>query len=529
MGAILVSPQAETTFRSLDEVMAFRDAMGIGDSLVDSVDAYTPLADVDLEAFAKSQHFGAYGGIAEAFAKALQADPKLPNVLERAGATALSLEHVDNTILSLIFSNAEFQFLQEMPRSDVTSTLLEYARITSYGTQQRPNSFVGELQDPNFDDPVLDRMAHNIAFMAEGFQSSRVVGRVAHLPNANPELIGEQAAMMRMNQTKAWAVWYGDRDLRKLEFNGFVKELVDEGQVIDAEGELLEIKEIQEQTKKIRYPGWGQATDFWMSVATKSVYNTVYEDQIRTLSSELTTDLGRILRSINDENAVGSKLNFRTDTFINRYDWEVPKKIADDNKTWFESATGVNPPNPPADVTVANTGSIPDSKWDAKSVNSNPVGYRIVARSETGQSVASAPVFTDNPVVPGQAVDIHITPDITGHKAESFEIWRETMPGNGDFRYVEAIKRNTTSASTYYQDRNAWRPGCEIGVIGSFSKHQDEMRNFTMAVLLAGQLTRFNQGQISLRKLGGMIEEYCGLRIYAPQKFILVKNLPTRL
>lgn len=524
-----MSLNRETTFASADQVLEFRKRFGLSNF----ADANRVFEGANLGLQIK--HKSASSEQVQEFLKTFGSNAQgLTDVLDLVGGAALQIQSIDAAMVRLAQGDDAYRFLNTCHRADATSTLMEYNRLLDYGSERIPDTFVSEVSDPQFDDPILQRAVHNIAFMSSAFSSSRVLPLVGKTQDG--ETIIEKSAMHRIQRTKAFSIWYGNRSLRQNEFSGFEKVLVDAGSdyVYDAQGSLPDAKTIKGLTQKIRSPGWGLVNEFWMNIGTKQLYDNYFaaNNTDRMLYPVVgqtgKVPIGSIIPGIADENAKNGIIEFKTDYWLHARSADtLPAKRDSVTGLFTEGPTGLNAPNPPSVTVTLSGGAVAGSVWLAGDCNGSPASYRIVARNETGRSVACAAVAGSAAITPGKAYNLVITPDNSGNPTTMFEVYRETVPGNGKFRLVERIARAAT-ATTSYQDLNSWRPGTEIGIIGDFNSASatDEQRTYAMAYLLPTLMTKFPPGVVSLRKLGGMIEEYCGLRIFAPQKFILVKNLP---
>ncbi len=539
-----------TTFKTFDEVVAFRKALGITrlSDAAPRLRAFTKavLATQGPQAMrnmARTVELALSGNFQKSalpedlseFLKAYESNSEgISDVLQLTQGQALTMQALDATMVSLVQTEASYTFLNTMAREDVAQTFLEYNQLKAYRSSNRPMAWVGESSDPGFDDPIVKRAAHNIAFMSGAWSHSRVLPTVR--TTENPESLLQNAQIHNVLETFANGAWYGNRSVNKLQFNGFVQELIEQGNVYDAEGTIPAVNVLKGITQEIRYPGHGLASEIWTSVATKRIFdNYIIANNLERApygaGNMGDLRIGAIIPGLHDENAKDSVLRVKSDIWLNRYAWDVPRVYNRSTDTMEESSIGINPPNRPAQVTVANAGPVVGSKWKAGDVNTLAVRYRIVAKTDTGMAAASEIVTqTGAAVGAGEALNIVITPDSAGFPATAFEIWRETKPQNGIFKFVVEVIRSS-GATTTYQDINEWRPGTEIAILGDFNSvsASSEARTYCMAILLPMMATKFPPGVgTGLRRLSGMVELYAGLRIKAPSKFWLIKNLPVQ-
>lgn len=518
----------ERTFRNAKQVIEFRKAIGLLNMDRDS-DAVSRFGN-GVELFHKA---GPRSTELSEFLKTYGANTTpVSDVLNLVGGSALQVQSLDRTAVSLVASEAAYRFLNQCPRVDVASTFLEFNRTVSWSGKRYADAFVGETADPDFDEPVLERAAHNMAFLASAWSESHVLSQVD--TTEDPESFLQMGALHGLLETKSRSVWYGNRTLRSVEFSGFEAELeANSSLVYDAEGALPSVDVIKGLTEEVRYPGYGMANMAWMSVGTKRAWANylISQSAERVHYPTAQAAIGTIIPGINDENAADGVLKFMDDNFLDRASWRLEQYYDRTNKTWIEGAIGDNAPNPPTGTATRNAGPVAGSKWKAGDVNTAKVNYRVIAYSLTGKSAPSAAIQSDVAPAATDSVSLVLTPGVGGAQTIGYEIYRETMPGNGIYRFVRRIARNMSTATTTYTDLNAYRPGTDIVVLGDFNSMggaaESSSRTYAMGVLLPPMATKFDRGIVSLRKLGGMVEEYCGLRIFAPSKFRLIRNVPS--
>ena len=530
---------ALSTLKNFSDVEAFRKALNIDsfDGFDDKIEAFNAMlkmyhryggdASGAVDSFLKSAH----GNVDSEFLKTFQSNSTgISDVLNLTGGAALQMQALDQTLVSLVQSREDFRFLNSCYFQDAFSTLLEFNRLIAHQQGSRPNAWVQEAADPKFEDPVIERAAHNIAFLSHGYSQSRVIPQVR--TTEDPEAVLQESAMMVLLTTLAWGIWYGNRDINGVEFNGFVKELEDEGQVFDAEGSFPDLYAVKGLTENIRYPGFGMANQMWMSLPVKRKWDTLLRnsniDRAQLMPNAMKGPfLGFNIPGFQDENARGGQILFEDDLWLNRYQETVPKVYNSTSKQFAEGSEGENAPGKPT-VAATVAANVMGSKWKAGDVHAaNKIKYRVAACNATGRSEASAATATNAVVTAKGAVNLVITPADSGGTPTHFDIFRETAPASSKFRLLTRIAKGTGS-TTSWQDINAWRPGTADAIIGDFNSRSvsDGQRTYSIAQLLPAMLTKFPPGVIALRKLGGMVELYCGLRIFAPKKFYLIKNLP---
>jgi len=468
----------------------------------------------------------------KAFTKAWQANSEgNTDVAALTNGAGTTYHNLDDTMILLANSMHDFKFINTMFNKDTRSTLNIFARILDWGGNGDP-SFVGEADDVEFKDVNIDRITANVSFMAEGYAISKVL-EMSNTGSFNPEQIQVQGAIMRIMRTLAYTTWYGNKSINSLEFPGFVKELIDAGQVYDAQGGFPAISDIKEMTVEIRQ-NWGLVNDFWLHPAAKAVLDNYYVGAKEFVVHPNTTnpDIGYDIPGLRGADLKDNRLQFKTDMWLNRHQVKLPT-YRNANGVYVEGKTNDKSPDAPSAV-AAVSGLIAGSKWKANDCKNSAgvdaeVSYHIVACNRWGRSAKSTVVTSDLPINAGKSVNLTITPAGTGITADYFEIFRESFPGSGKFYLTERIVKSN-NPTTVHADLNEWRPGCTEGVVGDFNSQSatDETRTYQFIRMLPLLQTKFGRDNaLYQRKIAGMVELYGTLAVLQPKRFYVVKNLPT--
>jgi hypothetical protein len=269
---------------------------------------------------------------------------------------------------------------------------------------------------------------------------------------------------------------------------------------------------------------------FWMPIPTKNLFDNYYFQTGQTTVFQNATQnpknvmLSNIVPGFLASEALNGMVNFETERFMDTSGVGVPKIPNPADPTQLIEGQYASAPQPPAITVAAVAPSVPGSLWAAG--DAGTYAYRVAALN--GQaSIACAPA--SDAVLANGAITITITPAIGGNNADSFAIFRETAPGNGDFKLMKRIPR-TVGPTTVYTDLNDDIPGTGIGVMGDFNATSttDESRTYILSELLPPLKTLFPEGVNGLRTRTGMVEHYVVPQIFTPERFILLKNLPVK-
>ncbi|MBE7411406.1 MAG: hypothetical protein HS129_04965 [Leptospiraceae bacterium] len=466
------------------------------------------------------------------FAKSFNANTSgVTDLTALQNGQALSMHNLDETMVLLAQDSDEYNFLNSMFNKDTKSTLNVYGQILDWGGNG-DFSFVGESDDAEFKDVIIKRIAKSVSFLAEGYAISKVLN-VSDTGNYDPEAIQIQGAINRIMRSLAYGTWYGNKSINPLEFDGFVTELVSNGQVYDAGGSFPAISSLKELVVNIRTK-FGLANELWLHDGVKNVLDAYYIGAKEFVMNVANPSLGYNIPNLIGAPLKDGKLEFKTDLWMNRHMVELPSYM-DANNVKQPGKTNPNAPDAPTLTATVTGGTISGSKWrdkDCKDTNGADavVSYIVVACNKSGRSAQSTTVITAGVMSKGKAINLVITPAGTGTAATYFQIFRESYPGSGKFYLTERILKSATP-TTAYQDLNEWVPGCTEAVVGDFNSRSavDQKRTYHMLRLLPMLQTKFTPNAVYQRKLAGMVEWYGGLAVLQPLRFYLIKNLPTTL
>jgi formylglycine-generating enzyme required for sulfatase activity len=110
--------------------------------------------------------------------------------------------------------------------------------------------------------------------------------------------------------------------------------------------------------------------------------------------------------------------------------------------------------------------------------------------------------------------------------ADGYVIYRETKPGNGIFRRVTRIARDTSNVNlqTTWVDKNTYIPGTSSAYIGDFNSRgaNTPLRTTSITQLMPVHSTRYS---IIGPYLWGAVNFYWTPIFYAINKFIKIRNI----
>ncbi|MBR31999.1 MAG: capsid protein [Leptospiraceae bacterium] len=460
--------------------------------------------------------------------KAFEANPGITDVAELFDGPALSMQYIDGTMSSIVASDVDFAFLNKLPKRSVDQTIAEYNKMKSHGDSPYRTSFVGQSEDPHFADAYLKRKFDEMAYLSEGFTYNRVIARTRN--TNDPEMVSSTSAMRRMLTSLSRGLWNGDRDALSVEMDGIVKKVSSLGSdfVYDCRGQLPGADVIQHFAAQIRSRYFGLANEFHMAVGSKNLFDQAdLGDKQYIFLDGQNTGAGlyasRVVEGQKASFALNNKIQYVPDLWIDESNFGVPMDYDRSTDSVVEKAVGEAPPDTPALAVAAQAPSVPGSKWEAGDVGT--VAYRVAAVGPKGASQATTSQSAT--VAANGAVELTITPAAGGNFAEAFLIFRETAPGNGDFRKIARVKR-ATSGDTTFVDVNETIPGTSVGVLGDFNSRStsDETRTMVLSELMSPLKTTFPPGVGGLRLNVGMVEYFTTIQLFAEEKFVVFKNMP---
>ncbi|WP_232417900.1 hypothetical protein [Leptospira interrogans] len=469
------------------------------------------------------------------FAKTFNANSQgITDVAALTNGAATTMHSLDEEMVLFAQNTNDYRFLNTMYYKDTKSTLNVYGRILDWGGNG-DFSFVGETDDAEFKDVIIDRVAKVISYLAEGYAVSKVLDMSDTNSNSNPESMQIEGCINRIMKTLSYASWYGNKSINGLEFDGFVTELVKAGQVFDAEGGFPDLKSIKELAVNIR-TRFGFVNEFWLHDSVKNVLDNYYVGAKEFIAQPSNGDpsIGYNIPSLIGAPLRNNKLDFKTDLWINRHLVPLPT-YRDANNIEVPGKTNPKAPDQPTATAVISGGAIFGSKWKSADIKDSSnadskISYKIVACNRYGRSASFITVTTPIAMVKGRSIVLTITPAGSGETASYYQIFRESQPGNGKFHLIERIAKSS-GATTVYSDVNEWIPGCTEGVMGDFNAQSplNQTRTYQMLRMLPLVQTKFSPNAVYQRKLAGMVEFYGGLVVLQPYRFYLVKNLPTSM
>lgn len=463
--------------------------------------------------------------------KAFEANPGETDIAKLFDGPALSMQYIDGLMTSLVATEADFAFLNELPKRSVDQTVVEYNKQRALGDNWYRSSFVGQSQDPPFADPYIKRLFDQMAYLSEGFRFNRVITKTRNIQD--PEILESTAAARRMLAGLSRSLWHGAKRKLPVEMDGIVEKVKALGPefVYDCRGKLPDAQVTQHFAAEIRSRFYGIANKFYVPFGTKNLIDNSDLGDKQHVYFDANGAGGiyqsRLVEGVRSSQALNGKLLYCPDLWIDTSNIGPPTVIDRQTGLPVESAVGEDPPDLPGLAVASLPPSVPGSLWSA--ADAGAIRYRVVALGANGSASQATPPAGATIGANGAAV-LTITPALTGAPVESFVILRETAVGSNKYLYIDWIPRNAAAASTVFTDLNSILPGTSIGVMGDFNSRGtfDETGNIMLSELMQPLKTLFPAGIGGLRMNTGMVEYYCVLQCKKPESLRIFLNMPVQ-
>lgn len=463
--------------------------------------------------------------------KALEAnDGTTTDIAQLSDGSALGQQFLDKTMVSIVSGEPHFKFLKQAPKRDIDQIIAEYNKYKSHGSSNvfRRNAFLGQSDNPAFDDVVLKRLYDNVAFMAQAYAYDKPITLTKN--TQDPEVVQSTGALRRLLESLSFNIWHGDKDMNPYSPNGIVKTVSGLGSefVYDARGTLPEHGLIADKAALIATRYFGTPNQIWMPNGTRNLYNQVYSQagNVMVWQNESQNPgsiaIGNLAKYMLASEALDGKLALESERWIDNSNIGVTTVYDRATDSWVEGATSAKAPGTPS-LALGAAGAT--SKFGA--ADAGTYGYRVSAVAYGEESQACVEIT--QAVVANDVVTLTITPAGSGEYATSFRVYRKD-PGSSTHLYIGEFARDTVNATTTITDMNETLPGTSIMVLGDFNANStDDTRTYVLSELLPAMKTNFSQGiGAGLRQFAGMVEWYGVLQLFAPEKFFIFKNVPVK-
>jgi len=474
----------------------------------------------------REQMFEGYGesSLAEVndLVKALQAQEGVTDIAALNQGGALQMQSLESTLAMLTFQEKHLKLFKDIGITKAYSTLEEYSVQDGYGTE---GGFVSQMENPEEGDPDFRRAYAVIKYVRTLWKVSDVLPYVKTISNA--EVLSVQAAMMRALRTTEKNLFYGDSTMVPQSFDGIIKTIKNNGStdhVIDLRGSTITEANMRDGAEIIA-ANFGVPTDMYNSLAVQTsidqlLSTTANNARINVEAVSATSGLLALGHAVTQMRTAFGNFNLKPDIFLSVEAQGVPKiKDPSTPSTLIEGATSTKAPATPSASVAINAPTVVGSLWAASGSGGRIAGdyqYRVSAINQYGKSAACA-ATTVKTVAAGGALTITITSGGGPYAPTAYEIYGETSPASGVFRYLTTV----TAAAASYQDKNEEIPGTSQSVLLD-NTVAGELR--TMSLSQLAPIHKVEYAKIAPYRWG-TVNFYVVPKWYAPLRYVLFKNV----
>jgi hypothetical protein len=448
--------------------------------------------------------------------KALAAGYDIPATTGGVSGSSLRVESLEASLKIITFQMSHIKFWQKIPKLPAYSTVEEYNRLTSYGSEGGAFTPEGELGE--YDDATYSRQVSLVKYL-------QTVRKVTHpmtlVRTAHGDVIGNEVRngiMWILGKLENY-LFNGDNSLRYnfptnegYEFAG-LKKLIDSTMVVDAGGDPLS-EDILETASNLIVENYGLPTDIFIGTKPLADLAKVMFPKERIV---VPFKEGQIGVPINTFASQAGLLSFNPDVFLRR-------------KYVIPGTTGATSTKAPVAPKASNltTASPTGSDGDFTKTN-NGLGTYYWTATMNNRYGESAPYTSDSGCLETiSTATNHVVVTITNastigsYPPEWVNIYR-TMAGGAatDPHYLigqQASSSQTGDATqTTFTDTNSIAAGCHDVYLGELNPQIIVFKQ--LAPMMKMDLAVVEPSIRWLQLLYGVPQ------LYAPKKWIRIKNV----
>jgi len=416
------------------------------------------------------------------------------------GFDALRVESLESTLKLLTYSAQHVRLWNQIPKQEAFSTVEEYNRLITYGTDG--GGFVPSGALPEEEDTLYERADQKVKYIG----STRSVHHPATLVRTiPPDLIGQETqngALWIMGKVNR-ALYYADEAVIPLEFTSLTQQIIaGGGNVFDLAGAGLDGDTLNDAAQII-VDNFGIPQKMFSNSKVFTDFDKAFHDSQRWASPGATVGIGGT--PLSGWRTLVGEIGFEPDVFVTRGSGAPT------------SQTNQKAPNPPA-LSASGIGANAASKFVA--ADAGDYIYQVTAVNSFGESAASAATAAQA-LAAGQSVDISIADGGGTFPATGYKIYRTEVDGTETFFTNLSIPRakvgGAPSSPTVFTDVNEWRPRTTIGLIL-------DMTNQSLSFKQLAPMMKMNLAVVS-PAIRWMQLLYGTPIVYAPKKNVVIKNI----
>jgi len=447
--------------------------------------------------------------------KALAAGYDIPATTGGVSGSALRVESLEASLKVITFLMSHIKFWQKIPKMPAYSTVEEYNRLTSYGSDGGAFTPEGELGE--YDDAVYSRQVGLVKYL-------QTVRKVTHpmtlVRTAHGDVIGNEVrnGIMWLLGKIEYYLYNGDNSLRYnfptnegYEFAG-IKKLIDPTMVIDAGGDPL-TEDILETASNMVVEQYGFPTDILIGTKPLADLAKVMFPKERIV---VPFKEGQIGVPLNTFASQAGNLAFNPDVFLRR-------------KYIVQGTTGATSPKAPASpnactVDYNSGGTTGTGNWTLTNNAHGLYYYSATLGNRYGESAPTAGNTTATIAADTDYVDIIVTNNSTvgTYLPDYVNVYRSMAnAASTDPRYLVAqfasISQANTGPQSTFVDVNSIAAGCHYVYLGELTPQILIFKQ--LAPMMKMDLAVIEPSIRWLQLLYGVVQ------LYAPKKWVIIKNV----
>lgn len=422
------------------------------------------------------------------------------NPADSTGGDALRVESLESTLKVVSFGAQHVKLWNDIVKLDAYSTIEEYNRLSSYGSDG--GGFVDGGSLPEDEDSTYARASENVKYIG----TTRAVHHPATLVRSVPaDLIAQetQNGVLWMLSKVERGLFLGDSSIVPQEWNGVIPQIESAGgTVIDLRGATLSASHVEEAADAIT-SNFGVPTKVYANNSVFSTFSKNYYGQQRWNSPN--APAGKVGTPVTGMSTQAGDVEFSSDVFL--------------KKGGAAPATATSPKAPAAPTVAVGAPGGSGSLFLAGDAGSYK--WQVTAVNQYGESAPTA-LSSAAAITAGLQVALTITDGGGANGATGYKLYRTDKNGlQATCFFQKAIPRSKNAgvyqATTVFTDTNECLPGTFQGVMLDLSSQALAFKQLSPLI------------KIPLATIAASIRWmqllYGTPIVYAPKKHVVFRNV----
>lgn len=417
------------------------------------------------------------------------------------GFDALRVESLESTLKVLTYQMEDMNLWSKIPKKGATSTVEEFNRLLSYGSDAGGFNASGAL--PETEDSVYERADQKVKYMGTTREVHHPATLVGTVP---PDVVGQETingAIWLMGKANN-ALYYADADAIPLSFNGIAAQIEDGGgTIVDMRGLPLS-QDTFENLGQTVVDNFGRISKLFSNGRVFTDFSKLFHATQRHITPPAKAGIaGTPMTGYQTINGV---IEFEADMFVRA----GLAALAAASSSKAPTAPTVSPGTP-----GATTGS------QFVTADAGTYKYQVSAVNNYGESLPTA-ATANVTLAAGEGVVLTITDGGGTYGATAYRIYRtnkgSALPALGLGILVPRNKiAGVYQATTTWTDKNDYLPGTFMGIAATMDSEV-----FCFKQLLP--MVKMDLARIapSVRWMQLM---YGTPIVYAPKKMAIIRNI----